>query len=111
MVASAECKAGSDKEEGEVRAEGFDGVSTSIAYPQFVGTNMGLDRRRSILLSIRRLRPHRKEKNSLLSLRDVPHGRDSLVLYIRVLAEAPNHDTGRPWSDPEQMFHNLVALM
>ena len=29
---SAECKAGSDEEEVEVRAEGFEGVGTSIAY-------------------------------------------------------------------------------
>ena len=32
MCASTECKAGSDEEVGEVRAEGFDGVSTSIVY-------------------------------------------------------------------------------
>lgn len=32
ICASAECKAGSDEEEGEVRAEGFVGVNTSIAY-------------------------------------------------------------------------------
>jgi hypothetical protein len=59
ICASAECKAGSDEEEGEVGAEEFDGMSTSIAY-QFVGTIMGLDRRGSILLSIRRLGLHRK---------------------------------------------------
>jgi hypothetical protein len=32
ICVSAECKAGSDEEEGEVRAEEFDGMSTSIAY-------------------------------------------------------------------------------
>lgn len=32
ICASVEGKAGSDEEEGEVRAEGFDGVGTFIAY-------------------------------------------------------------------------------
>ncbi len=41
ICASAECKAGSDEEEVEVSAEGFDGLSTSMAYLSSWGLILG----------------------------------------------------------------------
>jgi hypothetical protein len=59
ICAFDECKAGSDEEEREVRAEGCDGVSTFIAYLSSWGEyRIRSQGKHPLKYTVRRLRPH-----------------------------------------------------